>query len=129
MLFERCCGCNERITGGTIEVHIIWEGFVESQSASINSVRATLAHLREKRGARRFVGFLFAIYIWRLVQFGRFSQFTSLIIIIGGIVLVFPAVWIGRKAVDVKPTIDRLAWITTIVHTCYSSVDIRSQSV
>jgi protein-S-isoprenylcysteine O-methyltransferase Ste14 len=64
----------------------------------------------------RFVGFLFTIYIWRVVQFGRFSQFTSLIIIIGAIVLVFPAVWIGRKAVDVKPTIERFAWITSIVH-------------
>jgi protein-S-isoprenylcysteine O-methyltransferase Ste14 len=64
----------------------------------------------------RFVGFLVTIYIWLVVQFGQFSQFTSLIIIIGGIVLVLPAVWIGRKAVDVKPTVERLAWTTTIVH-------------
>ena len=64
----------------------------------------------------RFVDFLFTIYIWRLVLFGRFSSFTSLIFIIGGTVLVFPTVWIGRKAIDVKPTADRLAWITTIVH-------------
>ncbi|MCX6135854.1 MAG: hypothetical protein NTU47_18780 [Ignavibacteriales bacterium] len=64
----------------------------------------------------RFVGFLFTIYIWRTVQFGRFSQLTSLAIIIGAVMLVFPVVWIGRRVVDVKPTIERLAWITTIVH-------------
>jgi protein-S-isoprenylcysteine O-methyltransferase Ste14 len=40
----------------------------------------------------------------------------SLNIIIGAIALVFPAVWIGRKVADTKPTIDRLAWITTFVH-------------
>lgn len=64
----------------------------------------------------RFVGFLFTIFIWRLVQLGQFPLFTSLIIIVGGVVLVFPAVWIGRKAVDVKPTPERLGWITTFVH-------------
>jgi protein-S-isoprenylcysteine O-methyltransferase Ste14 len=64
----------------------------------------------------RFVGFFFTIYIWRTILYKEFGQFTSLIIIIGGIVLVFPVVWIGRRAVDVKPTTERLVWITSFVH-------------
>ncbi len=64
----------------------------------------------------RFVGFLFTIYIWRIIQYGQFSELTSLIIIIGSILLVFPVVWIGRKAIEVKPSIQRLAWITSFIH-------------
>jgi protein-S-isoprenylcysteine O-methyltransferase Ste14 len=64
----------------------------------------------------RFVGFLITMYIWQIVQLGQYSQLISLTIIIGAIVLVFPVVWIGRKSVDIGPTIERLAWITTIVH-------------
>ena len=30
---------------------------------------------------------------------------------LGGILLVFPIVWIGRKLVDIHPSIERLAWI------------------
>jgi protein-S-isoprenylcysteine O-methyltransferase Ste14 len=37
-------------------------------------------------------------------------------IVIVPILLVFPASWIGRKLVDVKPTVERLAWITSTVH-------------
>ncbi|MGD0338154.1 MAG: methyltransferase [Bacteroidota bacterium] len=65
----------------------------------------------------RFVGFLFTIYIWRIIQYGQYSQLTSFIIIIGSVLLVFPVVWVGRKAIDVQPSIQRLAWITSFVHT------------
>ena len=64
----------------------------------------------------RIVGFFFTIYIWRTILYKGFDQFTSLIIIIGGILLVFTVVWIGRRAVDVKPTTERLDWITSFVH-------------
>jgi protein-S-isoprenylcysteine O-methyltransferase Ste14 len=37
-------------------------------------------------------------------------------IVIVPILLVFPTSWIGRKLVDVKPTVERLAWITSTVH-------------
>jgi protein-S-isoprenylcysteine O-methyltransferase Ste14 len=64
----------------------------------------------------RFVGFLVTIYVWQLVLVGHFSELTLLIVLIGAIVLFFPVIWIGRNLVDIKPTIERLAWITTAVH-------------
>jgi len=64
----------------------------------------------------RIFAFLATIYIWRIFQFKQNSQLTSLTIIIGAILLVFPAVWIARKTVDGRPTFEHLAWTTTILH-------------
>ena len=64
----------------------------------------------------RVAGFIFTLYLWRAVQLGQFSQLESLGIIIGGILLIFPTVWIGRKVLDIQPTIERLVWVTTVVH-------------
>jgi protein-S-isoprenylcysteine O-methyltransferase Ste14 len=46
----------------------------------------------------------------------EFSQFVGYILAIGPILFVFPVVWIGRKAVDLKPTFKRVVWITSILH-------------
>ncbi len=35
---------------------------------------------------------------------------------VGGMLAVFPVVWVGRRVLDVKPTPDRGAWVTTVVH-------------
>ena len=40
----------------------------------------------------------------------------NLSIIVGGVLLVFPLVWLGRKILDRHPTTSRAAWITTFVH-------------
>lgn len=64
----------------------------------------------------RFVGFFFTIYIWRTILYKGFVEFTSLIIIIGGILLHFLVVWIGRRTIDFNPTTERLDWITSFVH-------------
>lgn len=64
----------------------------------------------------RVIGFIITLYLWRRVQFGEFSEFTGFTIVIVPILLVFPASWIGRKLVDVKPTVERLVWITSAVH-------------
>ncbi len=37
-------------------------------------------------------------------------------IIVGGILLIFPIAWFGRKMLDKKPTTSRAAWITAFVH-------------
>jgi protein-S-isoprenylcysteine O-methyltransferase Ste14 len=40
----------------------------------------------------------------------------NLSIIVGGVLLTFPLVWIGRKILDQQPTMSRAVWVTTFVH-------------
>ena len=54
------------------------------------------------------------IWLWALDQ--PLSKIMNLSIIVGGILLVFPIVWLGRMILDRKPTTSRSAWITTFVH-------------
>jgi protein-S-isoprenylcysteine O-methyltransferase Ste14 len=35
---------------------------------------------------------------------------------VGGMLAVFPVIWVGRRVLDVQPTPDRAAWLTTVVH-------------
>jgi protein-S-isoprenylcysteine O-methyltransferase Ste14 len=44
------------------------------------------------------------------------SNLQNLSIIAGGVILVFPVVWVGRKLLDKQPTITRTVWVTTFVH-------------
>lgn len=44
------------------------------------------------------------------------SNAASLSIIIGGVLLVFPSVWLGRKILDQRATASRAVWTTTFVH-------------
>jgi len=44
------------------------------------------------------------------------SNVVNLSIIVGGVLMVFPLVWLGRKILDRNQTISRTAWITTFVH-------------
>jgi hypothetical protein len=37
-------------------------------------------------------------------------------IVIGGVLLVFPSVWLGRKTLDQRATASRAVWTTTFVH-------------
>ena len=36
--------------------------------------------------------------------------------ILGGVLLTFPLVWLGRKMLDKQPTMSRAVWVTTFVH-------------
>jgi protein-S-isoprenylcysteine O-methyltransferase Ste14 len=45
------------------------------------------------------------------------SNLINLFFIVGGVLLTFPFVWLGRKILDRKPTTNRATWITTFVHT------------
>jgi protein-S-isoprenylcysteine O-methyltransferase Ste14 len=40
----------------------------------------------------------------------------NLAIVVGGLLLVFPFVWLGRKMLDRNPAQSRAVWITTFVH-------------
>ena len=67
-------------------------------------------------GATRIAGFIITIYICRVVLLTEFSHLVACMVVIGPILLVFPVVWIARKTVDLKATIQRVAWITSFVH-------------
>ena len=54
------------------------------------------------------------IWLWALDQ--PLSNVMDLSIIVGGVLLVFPIVWLGRLILDRQPTTSRAAWITTFVH-------------
>jgi protein-S-isoprenylcysteine O-methyltransferase Ste14 len=56
------------------------------------------------------------ILLWLWIQFQRFSGFTSFFIIIGGILLVFPVVWLGRRLLDLQPTAQWAAQTSLLVH-------------
>jgi protein-S-isoprenylcysteine O-methyltransferase Ste14 len=54
--------------------------------------------------------------IWWLVLNTPFSNVMNLSIIVGGVLLTFPLVWLGRKILDRHQTISHAILITTIVH-------------
>ena len=59
---------------------------------------------------------IFIWFIWWWVLNVSLPNVVNLSIIVGGVLLVFPIVWFGRKLLDKKPTISRTAWTTTFVH-------------
>jgi protein-S-isoprenylcysteine O-methyltransferase Ste14 len=63
---------------------------------------------------------LFAIILigWWLVLYAQLSNVMNLSIIVGGVLLTFPFVWIGRKILDRHKTIGHAVWTTTFVHFC-----------
>jgi hypothetical protein len=56
----------------------------------------------------------FFVYSWAIYQ--PLSNIMNLSIIVGGELLVFPLVWLGRKMLDRQPTASRASWITIFVH-------------
>jgi len=64
----------------------------------------------------RIIGFAFTLIVCSWVFNQQFDVTLSILIIVGGVLGVFPASWIGRMILDAHPTIDRTAWVTTIVH-------------
>ncbi len=59
---------------------------------------------------------VFTWFIWLWVLNQPLSNIMNLSIIVGGVLLVFPIVWLGRMILDRQPTTSRAAWITTFVH-------------
>ena len=54
--------------------------------------------------------------IWWLVLNASLSNVMNLSIIVGGVLLTFPLVWLGRKILDRRQTIGHAVWTTTFVH-------------
>jgi protein-S-isoprenylcysteine O-methyltransferase Ste14 len=64
----------------------------------------------------RIVGFALTLIVCWWVLDQRFDQPWSIVIIVGGLLAIFPVVWIGRMMLDAQPTTDGTAWATTFVH-------------
>lgn len=57
----------------------------------------------------------FTLCLWWLAFASPLSDDLNLRIVLGGILLVFPVVWLGRKILDRHPTASGVSWITTFV--------------
>jgi protein-S-isoprenylcysteine O-methyltransferase Ste14 len=58
--------------------------------------------------------FIWIIWLWVLNQ--PLSNIMNLSIIVGGVLLTFPFVWLGRKILDRRQTIEHAVRTTTFVH-------------
>jgi len=54
-------------------------------------------------------------FIWWWASNAPLSNAINLSIIVGGVLLVFPIVWLGRKILDRRETVSRAVWVTTFV--------------
>jgi protein-S-isoprenylcysteine O-methyltransferase Ste14 len=59
---------------------------------------------------------VFSWFLWWWAFNTPLSNVMNLSIIVGGVLLVFPIVWLGRKILDRHPTTSGVVWITTFVH-------------
>ena len=59
---------------------------------------------------------VFIWFIWWLVLDASFSNVMNISVVVGGVLLTFPVVWLGRKVLDQHQTTGGAAWITMFVH-------------
>lgn len=64
----------------------------------------------------RITAFILTIILWRWVLRQQFSTTLNFLCIVGTVLAIVPTVWIGRRLLDIKPTIDRTEQVTTAVH-------------
>jgi protein-S-isoprenylcysteine O-methyltransferase Ste14 len=64
----------------------------------------------------RVIAFAFTLALWWWVLKQSFSPFVNLFCIVGNLLAIFPAAWIGRRLLDIEPTIEQVAWVTTALH-------------
>jgi protein-S-isoprenylcysteine O-methyltransferase Ste14 len=64
----------------------------------------------------RASSFGITLLIWRWVAKGHPTPTVSGVLVIGPLLLVFPVIWLGRRLLDARPTTERAAQITALVH-------------
>jgi protein-S-isoprenylcysteine O-methyltransferase Ste14 len=64
----------------------------------------------------RVIVFALTVILWQWILKQSFSPLVNLFCIVGTVLAIYPIVWIGRKLLDLKPTIEQVAWVTTTVH-------------
>ncbi|HMD71871.1 MAG TPA: methyltransferase [Bryobacteraceae bacterium] len=70
----------------------------------------------------RIVLFAFSWFLWRWAFTAPLSGGMNLSIIVGGVSLVFPLVWLGRKILDRHLTTSGVSWTTTFVQFALASL-------
>ncbi|HCV43492.1 MAG TPA: hypothetical protein DGH68_08395, partial [Bacteroidetes bacterium] len=60
--------------------------------------------------------FAFICFVFWWVPDVPLSNAMNLTVIVGGVLLTFPLVWLGRKILDRHQTMSRAVWTTTFVH-------------
>ncbi len=64
----------------------------------------------------RIALFVLIMFLWSWVLHQQLSFIMDTSIIVGGVLLIFPIAWLGRKMLDKNPELTRAVWITTVVH-------------
>lgn len=64
----------------------------------------------------RIALFAVTLFLWAWARSRPLSRTLDLLLILGGVALVFPVVYVGRKVLDRRPTTSRAAWTTAFVH-------------
>ena len=54
--------------------------------------------------------------VWWWAIDAQLSDAVNLLLIVGGVLLVFPDIWLGRQILDRHPTTSGAVWTTTFVH-------------
>jgi protein-S-isoprenylcysteine O-methyltransferase Ste14 len=70
------------------------------------------------RSLINFLLFDLTLLIWLIVLNTSFSYGWNLSVIVGAVLLVFPATCLGRLMLANQPSKSRVDWITTLVHYC-----------
>jgi protein-S-isoprenylcysteine O-methyltransferase Ste14 len=55
-------------------------------------------------------------FVWWLAAVVPLSNVMDLFLIVGGVLLTFPLVWLGKEILEQRQTISRAVWITIFVH-------------
>jgi protein-S-isoprenylcysteine O-methyltransferase Ste14 len=64
----------------------------------------------------RVMAFALTLWCWAWLFSHALSPILNATLIIGGILVTFPTVWLGRLVLDRNPTLARVEWVTTVVH-------------
>jgi protein-S-isoprenylcysteine O-methyltransferase Ste14 len=64
----------------------------------------------------RITLFVLIMFLWSWLLDQRLSNIMDMSIIVGGILLIVPVAWLGRKMLDKEPTASRATRISTFVH-------------
>jgi len=70
----------------------------------------------------RIALFALALFLLKWAIETPLPDVMNLSIILGGVLLVFPVVWLGRKILDWHPTKSGAVWITTFVQFAVGSL-------
>ncbi len=64
----------------------------------------------------RIVLFLIILFVWLWILGQRLPAVIDIVIIVGGVLVMVPIAWLGRKLLDKEPTTIRAGRINTVVH-------------